>query len=320
MTRFLADTKIMHKVLAVLLLLGTLTMGLTAMLSLKVKSVDGTYSRLVNGELPATTQLIRMNRFTTEMVLIGYRAVAFAPGSAQAQAAPDLVEKKHEQALTALAKAVELDPVLSTQAGEIRSTVNRMHRLTAEGARLGVAGQTAAAAGKLHQADGISTEFGQTMMALNGERVRKDEERSAELSATSDSAVVASLSMGALGTLLGLALAFWIVRAGITAPIATLEDRMRRLAEGDSRADVQGTNRKDEVGAMARALETFREAAVERERMTAAKEQADAEQKRVVEVVGEHLARIVKGDLTQEIAVGFPPEFEGLKSNVNQTV
>ena len=251
MTRFLANTKIMHKVLAVLLLLGTLTVGLTAMLSLKVKSVDGTYAGLVNGELPATTQLIRMNRFATEIVLIGYRTVAFSPASRQAQGAPELIEQKHEQALASLTKAVELDPVLRPQAGEIRATVNRIHRLASDAARLGLAGQTGAASAKLNQADEVVTDFGQAMVALNSERVRQGEERSAELSNAAGTAVGVSLAMGVIGTLIGVALAFWIVRSGITAPIGELETRMRQLADGDSRSNVGGTERQDEVGAMA---------------------------------------------------------------------
>lgn len=320
MTSLLANTRIMRKVLAVLLLLGTLTLGLTSALSLKVQSVDATYSVLVNEDLPATTQLIRMNRFATEIALIGYRTVAFSPGSAPAQAAPALIEAKHQQALASLSKALELDPHLKPRAEEIRGTVNGVHRLVSEAARLGLAGQTGAASAKLGQADAIVTKFGESMVALNSERVREGEERSAELSAAASAAVKISLITGLVGTLLGVALAFWIVRAGIVAPIAVLETRMRRLAEGDTASSVDGTERRDEVGEMARALQTFRNAAIEREQLTAAKEKADAEQKAVVQVVGEHLAAIAEGDLTQEITADFPADYEALKGSVNQAV
>ena len=83
MTMFLANAKIMHKVLAVLLLFGTLTVRLSAMLSWRIEQVEESYSGLVNSKLPATTQLIRMNRFATEMVQIGYCTVAFPASSGQ---------------------------------------------------------------------------------------------------------------------------------------------------------------------------------------------------------------------------------------------
>ena len=73
---------------------------------------------------------------------------------------------------------------------------------------------------------------------------------------------------------------------------------MRRLADGDTAAAVAGADHKDEVGAMARALQVFRDRAMGRERLTAAKEKFDAEQKQVVAIVGEHLAAIAQGGLS----------------------
>lgn len=63
--------------------------------------------------------------------------------------------------------------------------------------------------------------------------------------------------------LLGAA-GFVIVQRRITRPLGQMTDAMRRLAEGDLMIEVPGTDRKDEIGAMAGAVEIFKESAIQR--------------------------------------------------------
>jgi methyl-accepting chemotaxis protein len=69
-----------------------------------------------------------------------------------------------------------------------------------------------------------------------------------------------------LGTGLLLALLVgglaWIVAHGITQPIARLGARMKTLTEGALEEEIPATRRGDEIGAMARAVEVFRQDAV----------------------------------------------------------
>ncbi|MCF8503201.1 MAG: cache domain-containing protein, partial [Rhodospirillum sp.] len=66
----------------------------------------------------------------------------------------------------------------------------------------------------------------------------------------------------------------------ITRPLAAMTGRMGRLADGDLSVANDGVGRGDEIGAMARALEVFREKALENERMRVAQGEAE---KRVAE-------------------------------------
>ncbi len=75
-----------------------------------------------------------------------------------------------------------------------------------------------------------------------------------------------------------IALAVVIARS-ITRPIADLVATMSELAEGRSDIDVQGTERKDEIGEMAQAVVVFRDAAVEK----AALEAQAAEQRKLAD-------------------------------------
>ncbi|KAA0679826.1 methyl-accepting chemotaxis protein [Roseomonas genomospecies 6] len=108
----------------------------------------------------------------------------------------------------------------------------------------------------------------------------KDLERSAA------TAVAAAERKGAIVTASALALGLllaWMISRAITRPLGTITGAMGRLAEGDRTVPVDGGWRKDEIGALARALQVFKSNAEEMERMRKAQEEAErqaAEQRR----------------------------------------
>jgi methyl-accepting chemotaxis protein len=81
---------------------------------------------------------------------------------------------------------------------------------------------------------------------------------------------------------IGLLLAFLIGR-GIVRPITSMTVAMTRLAEGDNEVDVPARENTDEIGAMARAVEVFKQNAIENRRLTAAsaKDQAARDRRQV---------------------------------------
>ena len=81
-----------------------------------------------------------------------------------------------------------------------------------------------------------------------------------------------ALALGGLGLATGLAVAFLIVRS-ITRPLNDAVAVMRRLAENDLSVEVAGQKRGDEVGAVFRAVQVFKDNMIRTERLEA--EQAD---------------------------------------------
>jgi len=88
--------------------------------------------------------------------------------------------------------------------------------------------------------------------------------------------------LGAFATLL-VAGVLWVILRSVTTPIRKMTDAMGRLAGGDLAVDVPALDRIDEVGAMARALATFKDNAVAKGRLEAEsaslKARADEERK-----------------------------------------
>ncbi|MEO1063512.1 MAG: cache domain-containing protein [Actinomycetota bacterium] len=90
-----------------------------------------------------------------------------------------------------------------------------------------------------------------------------------------------------------VALVAWLIARSIRGPLSALIKRMAGLTEGDNESPVSGVERRDEVGEIARAVEVFRQNALEKLELEAAAEEdarrrveaeaaAEAEQRRVL--------------------------------------
>ena len=97
--------------------------------------------------------------------------------------------------------------------------------------------------------------------------------------------VMMTIAATVLLALLGIAIAVLIGRS-VSRPVVAMTSAMRELADGNTAITVPGRERSDEIGAMAGAVEIFRQNAIERERLTSEseKEQLErAERQRAVE-------------------------------------
>jgi methyl-accepting chemotaxis protein len=81
--------------------------------------------------------------------------------------------------------------------------------------------------------------------------------------------VVAGISL-----LLGVLIAFFVARS-IIRPVAGMTDAMTRLASGDTKVEIPSRDATDEMGAMAKAVDVFKQNAIERIRLES--EQKDTE-------------------------------------------
>jgi methyl-accepting chemotaxis protein len=106
----------------------------------------------------------------------------------------------------------------------------------------------------------------------------------------------------------------WLTRS-MFRPVDGMRRAMEALAKGDHGIDVPGTQRQDEVGAMARAVLHFREAAVAKEKAEAAAKLADADQQQVVTALNAALGRLADGDLTADLGRDFPASYAAVRTN-----
>ena len=96
--------------------------------------------------------------------------------------------------------------------------------------------------------------------------------------------VVSAAALGA-GALVSILLA-----RGIAGPVRLMTSAMGRLAAGDTAVEVPARDRKDEIGAMAAAVQVFKDNAIERQRLEAQQEQ----ERKAKEARAEAVARAIE--------------------------
>ena len=81
---------------------------------------------------------------------------------------------------------------------------------------------------------------------------------------------------GLLAVLIAVGFSFWMVRRSVIKPLRGIVKGMRELADGNFDVVLPGVGRKDEVGAMALAVESFKSKAVEKAGHEAAEKETQA--------------------------------------------
>jgi len=142
---------------------------------------------------------------------------------------------------------------------------------------------------------------------------------------------------GSLALLIGGASVAAAMRAAgaVSRPMRDLSRDVRSLAAGDAVVTLKGADRNDEIGDVARALNSLRQAAsdsaaasaqAERARQDAEHAHARDEQARaaelrdqalMVEALANRLGALADGDLTQRLPADFPSEHAGLRDDFN---
>ncbi len=135
---------------------------------------------------------------------------------------------------------------------------------------------------------------------------------------------------------IGVAAAWWSMRS--VRALLPLTSVMEHLAAGDLEQQVPFRDRKDEVGAMSRTMQVFKDAAIEkvqmerqagelrhvaeqeRERTEADRQSQAAQQALVVQSLASGLGRLSAGDLTCDITEAFAPEYERLRTDFNAAI
>ena len=133
----------------------------------------------------------------------------------------------------------------------------------------------------------------------------------------------------ALGIIAALVVAGWLIVRSLTKPITALNGQMAELADGRFDITIGGTDRADEIGAMARAVEVFRENGEKIAHMTEAEAariiRDEASRKEMMSELqsafGSVVDAAVEGDFSQRVTTEFPdPELNALADSVNSLV
>ena len=176
------------------------------------------------------------------------------------------------------------------------------------------------------------------LSAITDARDKAVKDQSDALAATARQTITLTYVIIISGLVLVMVGGFFAIRAWVSKPLVGLASLMGRLAAGELTAQVTGTERKDEIGSMSRAVQVFKEAGLEKQRLerqaesdrqAADQDRARIEKERqvladqqatVVQSLADGLGRLAAGDLTCDMTEAFAPEYERLRTDFNAAV
>jgi methyl-accepting chemotaxis protein len=314
------NLKISQKIIALLLMLGGVTVVIAWIGSQRLTQTSSSYGQLVSVELPNNTNFVRVNRSLTAMLYASYQTLSYDGAGSQARKAAEQEAASYAKAVSRLQEIAALEPAAGGVVTRLREGVDGIHALTGTAIRLGLKGQTDEARRLLVDADLRAKSLIDDNVRLQDRRIAASRRMSDELTAAAASTSRFMFVIGIVGVVAGIAIALAVSRVGIIRPLDRLRGQMGEIAGGDYRQAVTGMDRRDEIGQMAGAVQVFRENGIAKDAADADRARANAEQKMVVDTVSSHLSELSAGDLTATIDTEFPGEYAVLKSNFNDAL
>ncbi|WP_245653591.1 methyl-accepting chemotaxis protein [Sphingomonas pituitosa] len=320
MKQLLARMRVPVKILTVIAMISLVTLVVTWIGASSLHRANRDYSELTLGKLPSTAHTARLNRLLEAMPYAGYRSVAYDGNSPMARQAQAEEKQSYAQAKTLLDEIEREDASAKPMIDEVRRSIDTLQDKTATAVEHGLRNDNAAALALLREVDPEIQTISKRLSTFNNQRMKEAADASHTLQAAGQSTVWTLVAISVIAILLAMMLGYLVSRLGITEPLDALRTAMQAVAGGDLRVAVPGSDRGDELGAMARTVAVFRENAITQETARHAKETADAAQARLIDALDTRLDALSRGDLTASIDVQVAPEFEPVKSNFNRAV
>jgi methyl-accepting chemotaxis protein len=332
---FLQNASIRIKILSLILPLCIVGLGATAFMSMHYKRTDTAYSYFIANDNAALVELSRANRNLQAMAYGAYQVMAYDTNI------PDFKIVKHEYETDKVAlisrlshvktifpeEAAALDKLLGQAQGIITSTDKAVE--------FGSTDRNKESAAELMKADALIRSTGNEISALLDKLAKGVVKGSDDLTDKTNSTIFTSLVVVGIAFAIGIILALFVASRGITTPIARLRERMVSLAGGETASEIDGTARRDEVGQMAKAVQVFRENAVERIRLEqeteanrslSEKDRIEREQQKATEAadvkfavdnLAAGLSKLSEGDVSYRIGQPFTATLDGVRNDFN---
>jgi len=343
--KFVDNLKISIKILAVIALLSGVTVVEIGLGALALRNVDESFTTITNYGFPTALNVARANRFLKQMGYDTYRTIAYDGASAEAKSAAALEENSYKSALQMLHADAVLDPSNKSVYDGYETKVNAIQDIVKTVVAHGLKNEKDEAAREMVKGDELFASLSEEMTKFNEVNIESANAEAAATSATSHMTIVTTIAIGVAGLAICVGIGLWLAMARITKPLTRLAEHMTTLAQGTLDIEIEGTERGDEIGQMAKTVLVFRDAGLEKIRLEAAaveqRQQAEEqrlkaeeerrrnaeaqaaaaeEQARAVKALADGLGRMSEGDLTVSLDEGFTEAYRQIKDDFNTTI
>jgi methyl-accepting chemotaxis protein len=253
------DFRIVNKVLVLLALLGLVSMAAAVFATGKMRAIDDTYSRLIEKTARGTVNLSRAATRVRTTGMLVYDLIAEDDVPTMKTIVAEL-ETVHTQWKTMSATAKELLPARSAEIGKSIEQYETLYGVVREIQALALVNDNAKALQIAHErfrplADAMSADFAKLLTNADKEM----DAAAAEADGVTTDAITMTYAAVGVGLVLVMGLAVYVTNGSVSRPIVEVSQVMNRLSDRDYSVVIEGTERKDEVGTMAKAVQVFKD-------------------------------------------------------------
>lgn len=333
---FVKNAGIRTKVLMLIVPLCVVGLGATAFMAVRYKAADADYSDFISNDMATSLELVELQRDLSALAYGASQTLIYDKGTPAQEKAMSLYNEKKTSLQDRFVRLKERIPgkakelgALFSRAGAILATTDLAIQYRADG--------DATASTMLAEADAQIMRLSKDVTGLSNLHQQQLLAKNKALNEEATSTITSSLVGSAIAFGIGIIAAILLATQGITAPIIRLRERMLSLADGDTGNPITGQDRRDELGGMAAAVETFRLNAVERVRLEKEAEEARenaqrdhlerenrktteaAELQSAVTHLETALQHLASGNVTYRIERPFVANLDSLRVNFNRS-
>ncbi|PHY18911.1 methyl-accepting chemotaxis protein [Caulobacter sp. BP25] len=332
------DLKISTKVALPAVILTVVALAIVGLGAWQSNKIETDLKLLAEHRAPTELAASRFNRRIQAIGYSSYRTVAYDGASADAEQASGEIDKNYKDAKELLAEIKQLEPESAKTVADFSTRLEKVYTSARQGADLGLQNIDEAAIMVMATLDPEIAKLTKDVSTFTNTHSDETRKMVAEASKAAKAGTIFSILFGVISAGAALVLALWIGSRKIAAPLIATSKTMDILANGAVDVEVKGAQRKDEVGAMARSVQVFKDNAValrtaeaaqaranseaeaERRRNQEMAEAAAQEQAKVMEIIAEGLNRLAEGDLTYRLDQEIPESYKRLQNDFNGAI
>jgi methyl-accepting chemotaxis protein len=271
-----ANMKILPKILATILLLAAAAAFGAWYSGQRMAAIETGYANYLGSDVQGWGIMPRLSRAMAQYQGLAFRVLTETDESEIRKAAASF-DKITAESIQLIARLKTLLPKYVDALTKIEQQAQQLDALTKPVVAATLANDNKKALAAVRSGLGpMIDKVVADVMAIRDPIDRDLKDGSAALAAMSRSTVTTSYFLVGAAILLSLAVAFLVARFGIAKPLNRVCGVLLELAHGNKAVEIPFTERKDEVGEMARTAQTFRDNLVRMEKLEAEQREAEA--------------------------------------------
>ncbi len=256
------NLQIATKVLVLLSLMAALAIALIISAITTMGSLDKHHRSLVEHEAEAVKWLSRTNASLNALGRVAYKIIT-EEDAAAIRKAGDSVAEEQRNLLDRMDKAETVMPTLASEIQDVRRAAQAIMAVLPDIQQASVVNDDKTATRLMRER--FEPAFAEVRGKVRALIAHADQALSTatdDATAAYETARLWTFVSGGLGLVACFGVAAMLMKSGVTRPLTRLRDVMARLAQDDLMIEVAGHDRGDEIGAMAKALQVFKDAAI----------------------------------------------------------